>query len=127
MKNQPWKAAIAGAVLVLTISVPLSRATGEPRQQTVEHAPTMEQCQADQTVWLSEVDDQTAIDGESFHTLDQRVVEMGQCEHVDSRNKARYYITAGATRGEEATRMAHFLGRHSLYDQFIAEDTAGKR
>lgn len=73
------------------------------------------------------MDDQTAIDAESFRTLDQRVVEMGQCEHVDSRNKVQYYITAGATRSEEATRMASFLGRHQLYDQFIAEDAAGKR
>ncbi len=109
---------------LLTTSVPLSRAT---EQQTIEHAPTVEQCQADQAVWVSEVDDQASIDKESFHTLDQRVVEMGECEHVDSRNRVRYYIAAGATRGEEATRMVSFLGRHNLYDQFVAEDAAGKR
>jgi hypothetical protein len=125
MKNQLWKSAIAGvALILLTTSVPLSSANGE---QTIEHAPTTEQCHADQKVWLSEVDDQSAIDRESFHTLDQRVAEMSQCEQVDSRNKAQYYITAAATRSEQSSRMANYLNRHNLFEQFIAEDTAGKR
>ena len=52
---------------------------------------------------------------------------MEQCEQVDSHNKASYYVVAGGTRGKQATRMGHFLSRHNLYDQFSAEDAAGKR
>lgn len=127
MKLTVSKLASIGTILSVSFAILLSRAIGRPQQDSVEHAPTAEQCRADSSVWVSELNDQAAIDGESFRILSQRVSEMQQCASVDSKNRIQYYITGEGTQSEQAARLGHFLSRHSLYDQFLQEDSEGKR
>lgn len=121
MKN-PSRMVFAGAVIALTASIPLLRAT-EP-QQTLEHAPTVEQCQADQKIWLTEM---TQSNDQSFSTLGQRFTEMRQCIELDPAHNTRYYNTGSQALYLQALRETDFLTRHNLYDQFIEEDAEGKR
>ena len=92
----------------------------------VEHAPTVAQCQADQRLWLSDLE-------QNPHKLPEMSVivkwngEMGDCEKVDPDNRFRYYNTSGEIAAEEIARMQHFFDRHGLWTQFMDEDSAGKR
>jgi hypothetical protein len=92
----------------------------------IEHAPTVQQCQADQRLWFYELEN----DGSNLPGIDvlrQWSKEMSVCEKVEPDHKWAYYNTSGEIDGEEITRMVNFLDRHNLWGQFIAEDAAGKR
>jgi hypothetical protein len=99
--------------------------------QEVEHAPTVAQCQADQRLWLSKLEDdgngRHGLDDVTFRTLNIWKKEMRQCEVVDPENSQKYYNTLSEAMVAIATRELSFIVRHGLADQFIAEDAAGKR
>jgi hypothetical protein len=94
--------------------------------QEVQHAPTVAQCLADQRLWYSKVED-TSITLPNIDTLSQWSQEMGDCEKVDPENKWKYYNTEEEIHEDERSRMTNFIARHGLWQQFKAEDTAGKR
>ena len=94
----------------------------------VEHAPTVEQCQADQRLWVSEIEaENSSRPLPAFDIVTQWGQEMLKCEKVDPDNEWRYYNTAGEICGEKEVRLINFLHRHDLWNQFKAEDAAGKR
>jgi hypothetical protein len=94
--------------------------------QEVEHAPTVAQCQADQKLWLAELEDNRVRDVK-FFTLADWKIEMRKCENVDPENRHKYETTESEALAAQASRQSDFIERHGLYHKFIAEDEAGKR
>jgi len=97
--------------------------------QNVEHAPTVEQCHADQRLWLAQHEEDVGNNTHlpNIHIIRRWAKEMNDCEKVDPTNQLRYYNTISELMTEEKMRMEHFLDRHQLWEQFVAEDAAGKR
>ena len=95
--------------------------------QEVKHAPTIEQCHADQRLWLSKLESEPSIVSVSFKELHGWLGEMMECKSVDQPSRDLYYNVAAEISSEQLLRMQYFLDRHHLYDQFVAEDTQGKR
>ena len=96
--------------------------------QDVQHAPTVAQCQADQRMWVSELEeDNSSSKLPSVHVLMGWTREMRDCERVDPENKVRYYNTIWEIDGELVVRLSDFIVRHDLMTQFRDEDDAGKR
>jgi hypothetical protein len=97
--------------------------------QEVRHAPTVEQCRADQKLWLSKLEEpgSTSLANVTFNELNGWGKEMSDCGKVDPEFHFRYYNTDGEATNEQVLRLEHFLDRHNLFDQFIAEDAQGKR
>jgi hypothetical protein len=99
--------------------------------QEVKHAPTVEQCRADQRLWSSKLEQFSGqpdpIWSISFKELMKWERELIDCVQVDLERRNEYSNTAGEIDLERAGRLMRFLHRHNLYDQFIAEDAQGKR
>jgi hypothetical protein len=109
-------------LLVLTTSL-------NSQNSQIEHAPTIEQCQADQRLWLSKLE-QSPSDGlPDYLTLSQWNHEMNDCDKVDSNSSSRFsYLNTGSEiKAEKIGRLLDFLERHNLGRQFMEEDAAGKR
>jgi len=53
--------------------------------------------------------------------------EMLQCLAVDPENHLKYSNTQSETEADIELREGDFINRHGLFEQFIAEDAAGKR
>jgi hypothetical protein len=97
--------------------------------QVVHHAPTVEQCHADQRLWLDKLEEPNGA-GVAYVTYEELGAwfhEMYECGKVDPANDDRYYNTGseGLVRGQ--MRLEDFLQRHNLWNQFIAEDAQGCR
>jgi len=97
--------------------------------QEVQHAPTVEQCRADQRLWLSKLEQPNGagVANVSYNELDDWVSEMIDCHHVDPAFDILYFNTAGEASATMLSRVENFLKRHNSYGQFIAEDKQGKR
>jgi hypothetical protein len=95
--------------------------------QDVQHAPTVEQCRADQRLWLSSVEQADSPRLPSYAVLSKWDHEMTDCEKVDPENKWKYYNTGSEIDVIEASRLMDFLHRHGLWEKFKEEDAAGKR
>jgi hypothetical protein len=93
--------------------------------QEVKHAPTVEQCRADQELWLSKLDAESILLID-FRELNDWSREMRQCMGVDRKFEDRYYNTVAEANFAKARRFANFLDRHNLYEQFLTEDAQGK-
>lgn len=106
--------------LLLAIAVPL-----QPVCSQLKYAPTVEQCRADQKLWLSKVEDNA--DAVSWKYMDNWFHEMQECMTVDPENKPKYYNTQSEITSFQFVRLWHFLARHNLKDQFLAEDAQGER
>jgi hypothetical protein len=82
--------------------------------QEVKHAPTVEQCRADQKLWLNEVEHASV--STSFPDLVAQEAEMIKCESVDPDFDLHRINIYGNTETEiialKSTRLAHFLSRH---------------
>ena len=92
----------------------------------VEHAPTVAQCQADQTLWLSKVEGPSAS-LPAYYVIARWGGEMQDCQTVDPSNQFKYFNTMAEITAEEHGRLTHFIDRHGTWDTFIVEDAAGKR
>jgi hypothetical protein len=96
------------------------------RAQT--HAPTTDQCRADQKLWLTQLAESSQeISSLSFAELGLRATEMRQCYAVDDNPKMMYNETAAAFFVKREERLQNFVNRHHLMEQFLAEDISGKR
>jgi hypothetical protein len=92
----------------------------------IEHATTVAQCQADQHLWMQQLQDLShPLPG--FHTMTERYKEMEHCTQVDHANEVQYYNTSSEIQANQLTRLFNFVQRHDLWDKFIEEDAAGKR
>jgi hypothetical protein len=95
------------------------------KAQTVEHAPTVEQCRADQALWYSQLSHPKNI---LFKTLEGYRTEMGACSVVDSNDYfVKYFEVLALIDAELRDRLEHFMTRHNLVNQFAEEDAAGQR
>jgi hypothetical protein len=108
-------------LVVFAVFVTVSPSAGQ-----VEHAPTAAQCQADQRLWLSR------LEGPSSQLPEYKVLvgwssEMKDCQEVDPTNNFKYFNTRTELTAEQQIRLSRFLERHGLWNQFRAEDAAGKR
>jgi hypothetical protein len=91
-----------------------------------EHAPTVAQCQADQGLWMQQLQDLShPLPG--FHVMTARYKEMENCTKVDPANEVQYYNTSSEIQANQLTRLFNFAQRHGLWDKFLEEDAAGKR
>ena len=63
----------------------------------------------------------------SVNELNAWTFEMSDCLHVDPEFARKYYATEAEAESAVISRMEHFLVRHDLYDQSVAEDAQGKR
>ena len=102
--------------LVLTASL-----TGQ-----VEHAPTVAQCQADQRLWFSKLEN-LSQPLPKFDVLSEWDKEMADCSEVDPTNHWKYYNIRGEIGATNVVRMRNFLERHQLWNKFLYEDEAGER
>lgn len=93
--------------------------------QQMKHAPTVEQCRADQRLWLDELENSPEILPD-YTTLTGWIREMFECKSVDPENRPRYYNVLGEIDAEKVIRLEKFLDRHGLYDKFIEEDRVRK-
>ena len=87
---------------------------------------TAEQCQADQRLWLSQLEDSN-FKLPSYDTVANWHREMIACETVDPGNSFKYYNTQSEIASDKSNRLKHFLDRHGLWKQFEQEDLEGKR
>ena len=107
-----------------------------------DHAPTAEQCKADQAVWVSDhaqteyteaetrhirdgIPNRTDIALLSISQLKRRMSEMYQCMEVVEMEP--YHQTGSFYNGVLGDRFFGFIERHGLMGQVIREDAAGKR
>jgi|ERR1700678_725033 len=95
--------------------------------QDVQHAPTVAQCQADQRLWLSKIEEGDSPRLPKYDVLSEWDSEMTDCRRVDPNNKWAYYNTGEEIAEVKQTRLVDFVGRHNLWHQFKVEDEAGKR
>src|SRR5215831_1922665 len=95
--------------------------------QEVQHAPTVEQCRADQRLWFSRLEDEGSVKDVGYKELRSWGIEMGDCERVDPDFYIRYSNTGAEIAYAILMRLEHFLYRHNLRYQFYAEDAQGKR
>jgi len=114
-----WKLTVA-AMAILTFG------TGAA-PQAVEHAPTAEQCRADQAVWVAKVLSDHGTDDVPMNILWEWQQEMVECRDVDTSNLDKYFDTVAAIVGMESKRELDFIKREGHLGQFMAEDAAGKR
>lgn len=113
-----------------------------PMTGQVEHAPTPEQCRADADDWgipkwsvfVPNENEFANLAGVTMHdrtvtakTLDARIAELGQCVKTDSALSVRYSQGSRGYAIAELARMADFMQRHNLTEQFYQEDNQGKR
>jgi len=104
----------------------LSLLTALPsRAQEVKHAPTVAQCRADQASWFHEL--KTEPTKTDFQIMRLWGAEMEDCFRVDPDNQRSYSTTKGMIAIEQMARLVSYMGRHGIYDNFLTEDTAGKR
>jgi len=98
--------------------------------QDVKHAPTVAQCQADQRLWNSKLEDkphQQGLADISYGTLMEWIIEMGDCEEVDPENRDKYLNTGQEAITANAIRLRDFIRRRKLFEEFLKEDAAGER
>ena len=101
-------------------------------QQEVKHAPTVEQCRADQRLWFSKIEAGNPSDpgdtlAASSFELRGWSDEMRDCRTVDPQFYWQYYNTSSEIESVMELRFLNFLIRHNLLNQFYAEEAQGKR
>ena len=94
--------------------------------QEVQHAPTVEQCRADQKLWMSQLEHEGPLRSGVAELFDRKD-EMMKCETVDPKFHIYYYHIHSEISDEESLRLLDFLYRHNLSQQFMAEDVQGER
>ena len=96
--------------------------TLHPPLKPVEH------CRADQRLWLSKLEqpNDAGINDVSFDELNAWTFEMDDCRSADPEFAKEYYATEAEAESAAISRVEHFLDRHNLYGQLLAEDAQGK-
>jgi hypothetical protein len=95
--------------------------------QSIQHAPTEEQCRADLRLWWAE--DKATISSLPAYTLQGRIVEMGHCVQVLPGNTESLNAISEVDIYDShlQRRLFNFLTRHNQMQQFVKEDSAGAR
>jgi hypothetical protein len=126
------KQALLGCLLFACAAVVASLAFARP-PQAVEHAPTVEQCQADLKAWWGKAGKDHGLDDIPYDILGSMSSEMTSCIFVEKANRSHpesgpdYYELTVELEKQQAERLTRFLIRHELWQKFSEEDAAGKR
>ncbi len=115
------KTILIAAVLIVAPAFGQQQHSKEPATP-----PTVDQCRADDSAWLDQAtsEDLAKLSGQEVM---RRATEMSHCKKVDPKNANAYDAVASTYDIEMAARLADFIERHGLTEQFKAEDAAGKR
>jgi hypothetical protein len=97
--------------------------------QEVKHAPSVEECRAEQTLWVSRLDEpnDAGIVNVNDSDLNDWSSRMHLCGSVDPELRWQYYYIQRELSEVQTNRLIRFLVRHNLYGQFLAEDAQGNR
>lgn len=112
-------------VVFFLAAVMFSARIASAQNAPLEHAPSIQQCQADAAVWNQR--ENPDWKNKELLVFLLRRQEMLACVQVDVSQGEVYLNVVGMIDAIQATRMADFLTRHNLVSQFIAEDAAGSR
>jgi hypothetical protein len=97
----------------------------------INHAPTVEQCRADQALWTAELQASGGENKETFGVWTGRMQEMTDCFTVDSDKQSSpvngYQSLTDLIVRVMLKRQIRFIARHGLMQQFQSEDEAGAR
>jgi hypothetical protein len=114
--------------LAILLAVILLPGVANPAQ---EHAPTAEQCNADERLWASQL---SGVGSLPYKEIEARENEMTNCANTMDTSTEMGYLNASSYkslgsnyRAQMGNRLQTFLIRHNLIDQFLAEDAEGKR
>src|ERR1017187_6483616 len=108
-------------ILALAVVMTASLVFGQ-----IEYAPTVAQCQADQRLWWSRLENPKST-LPAYGIMTDWVTEMDNCQKVDPNSHFKYYNTEVEIITERMLRLEHFLNRDQLWNKFTAEDAAGNR
>ena len=109
-----------------------------------QHAPTIDGCRADRTLWYEVSAATEYMKAETEHMnngtpnrtpyakLDlaevlARVIEMGDCSSVDAERSGAYHEAQEFYASVYQDRVVSFLSRHHLMEQLKREDAQGLR
>ena len=97
--------------------------------QQVEYALTVEECRAEQSLWMSRSDQPNDVGtvNVNYSDLNDWSSRMLLCGSVDPELRWQYNNTQRELSEVQTKRLIRFLVRHNLYGQFLAEDAQGKR
>ena len=111
--------------LLLVMAIPLQPV----HSQQVEYALTVEECRAEQSLWMSRSDEpnDAGTVNVNYSDLNDWSSRMLLCGSVDPELRWQYNNTQRELSEVQTKRLIRFLVRHSLYSQFLAEDVQGKR
>ena len=111
--------------LLLAMAIPLQPIYSEQ----VEYPLTVEECRAEQTLWMSRLDElnDAGTVNVNYSDLNGWSLRMLLCGSVDPELRWQYNNTQRELSEVQTKRLIRFLVRHNLYGQFLAEDAQGKR
>jgi hypothetical protein len=112
--------------------------------ESQKHAPSIEMCRADLARWY---DVESATEYKKAETLhltggvknltpaaklplkevNARIIEMGECSHVDTTQSNAYAAANDFYAGVQGDRYFAFIVRHNLMSQIMKEDAQGLR
>ena len=110
--------------LLLVMVTPLQLIHSQEHSQEVKTRPTVEQCQADQKLWSSKLEE--VPDSVRYSELNDWANTMLDCMKVDPSLQFQYLNLVAEARAEINHRLELFLTRHQLYDKFLDADKQGK-
>jgi hypothetical protein len=95
----------------------------QPLAAQTRHAPTVDQCRADQKLWFAWLEDRDHL-LPKYPELSAWSNEMMNCMAVDRELSWQYQNVQAEVTAVQLTRVENFLQRHGLIEQFLAEDGA---
>lgn len=94
----------------------------------MHHAPTGDQCRADQKLWSSKVEPNDAgVNNVTYEELGSWKREMFDCMNAHPESLRLYAFTIDQVTLVQFNRVSRFLVRHNLAGQFLDEDAQGQR
>lgn len=114
-------------LICLTTFAGVFSLSAKAQDQTIPHAPSVEQCRADAAVWVD-----MEYKKPPLSQLNATLGEVLDCMKVDPIEHGgssfwKYQQVNIKITSEYMTRMQDFISRHDLDNQFKSEDAQGKR
>jgi hypothetical protein len=112
---------------LLLLAVTLQSVYAQEVNQQIKHALTVEQCRADQRLWMSKLQNEAIVNKIDYKEFNDWFLELEDCRDVDPDNGIIYFSTSMGVINRQLKRTENFIMRHNLWNQFLAEDTQGCR
>jgi hypothetical protein len=91
----------------------------------IKHAPTVDQCRADQKLWFAWLEDTHHL-LPRYPELSAWSNEMMNCMTVDGELSWQYHNVHAEVLAVQMLRLENFVERHGLIKQFLMEDEAAE-